>query len=187
MLLIQIRRKLKSDLQASDLTSAGIRAAEHPREGLGAEVKDSSHVALNDQRVTDPMERGTKLNVIDDPRAFRARLESVCMVPPLVWSSNLDIGESMRGVPLGNLGAPAERDSVDTNSIIDQRAAPHLDRWRGQNAEAYPGRCDRVQVAGVGEERKGRLERTWHDGFKVKRAQPGARTGWSTGRVCLRG
>jgi hypothetical protein len=71
----------------SDITSARVRATECLIEGPSSIVNDPSHTALDDQRTIDPMERGEKLNLINDPSALFAGLKAMFMVPPAVRAS----------------------------------------------------------------------------------------------------
>jgi hypothetical protein len=49
---------------------------------------------------------------------------------------------------------------VQRQPVLDQRADAQLDRSRGDDAEREPRRRDRLEVAGVGEEREDGLGRT---------------------------
>ena len=93
-------------------------------------------------------------DAVADERAAVARLESVLVDPEHAGAGDLLVHEAARRVPGGDARPPADRDAAQAELVVDQRALPHLDRARRQHAEAQPGRRDRLQVAGVGEERE---------------------------------
>lgn len=95
------------------------------------------------------MEWRAKLNLIDNPSPLRAGLKAVFVVPPLVRPLQLDINESMRCFPLGDLGTPANRDAVYSNLIFDQRPCSHLDGCGSEDLEPHPTGCENVKIAGI--------------------------------------
>jgi hypothetical protein len=65
---------------------------------------------------------------------------------------DLRVDEALARHPFLDPGQPGDRHPVQGEPVLDQRADAHLDRPRRHDAEVQPGRRDRLEVAGVGEE-----------------------------------
>ena len=118
------------------------------------------------------MERRAILNLIDHPSPLFAGLKAVFVVPPLVRPLQLEINESMRCFPHGDLGMPVNRDAVYSNLIFDQRPCSHLNGGGSEDLEPQPMGSDNVKIAGIGKEGEGFFSRQRDRHFSTKRAQP---------------
>src|SRR4051812_38871942 len=82
------------------------------------------------------------------------RAELVRVVPQPVRAAQLDVYEALARHPCLDPRQPADPQAVEAQAVLDQRALPHLDRPRRDDAEAEPRRRDRLEGAGVREERE---------------------------------
>ena len=73
------------------------------------------------------MQRHGIANMVARKRAAVARLEGVVVNPLAVRSTKLLVHEAIWRLPEIDAGAPAQRQSVDAQPIINQRAGFHLD------------------------------------------------------------
>jgi hypothetical protein len=106
------------------------------------------------------------------------RLELVGVVPELVRALKLGVDEALARHPLLDSRQPADREPVQRQPVLDQRAGAHLDRpWR-DDLERQPRRCDRFEVAGVGEEGEDLVGRALEALLAVNRVM--AEHTWST-------
>ena len=105
-------------------------------------------------------------------------LELVGVVPERVRAVELGVDEAHARLPLLDPRQPADREPVQGQAVLDQRADAHLDRPRGDDVERQPGRRDRLEVAGVGEEREDLVGRALEALLAVERVM--AEHVWST-------
>src|SRR6185369_11049086 len=109
--------------------------------------------------------------IVDDarpPRSAETRFEAVIVMPPAVWSADLDIDKALRRIPDGDLGAPVDAQAMDADLVVDERARAHADRARREDAEVHPRRGETLEIGRVGEEGEGVVERAWDDGLTMQ-------------------
>jgi len=128
-------------------------ATEQPLQRIAPVGKDRPHVPMDHHPVDQSRKRPAiqlVADVIDVARPAVARLQPVLVAPALVRPPDLLIDEAPRRLPRGDLAAPADRDAVDPQPVVDGRAFSHLDRLRRQRLKPEPVRRDGVQVLGLG-------------------------------------
>lgn len=76
------------------------------------------------------------------------------MVPKGVRAAQLHVHELARRMPLDDLRAPADRNAVHCDAIIDQRALAHNDGSRRQDLELQPRRRKPLQIPRIGKKRE---------------------------------
>jgi hypothetical protein len=121
---------------------------------------------VDDQRARHLPQRAQRERVVDaiaHDRAVRVRRELVTVVPQPVRAPDLAIDERRARLPLLDPRRPAQREAVQAQAVLDQRAGAHGHRLGREDLEAQPRRRDRLQVAGAGEEREHFLARAPHD------------------------
>jgi hypothetical protein len=77
--------------------------------------------------------------------------------PTAIRAGDLDVREPKRRPPLGDLGTPANRKPEEPQPVLEERSTSQLP-WSVEDPEPQPGRRDRLEVPGVGEEDEGVLE-----------------------------
>ena len=110
-------------------------------------------VAAHEQTLDRPADRA-RGNPRRRPPGFRPARRGSDACAPSVGTA-LSAGSStnmVRRIPGGDLGTPPDRHAVHLEPVVDERADPHLDRQRRDDAEVHPRRRDALQVGGVGEE-----------------------------------
>jgi hypothetical protein len=85
------------------------------------------------------------------------------VLPRVEGAVELDVDESPSRLPDDDAGSPANGYSVQAERVVDDGVSPHRDGIRCEDAEAKPRRGDRLEVAGVGEERERIRERDRHE------------------------
>ena len=107
----------------------------------------------SDEPIVDEAIEGNRISdVVADDCAAVLRLEGVLVDPETIGTANLFVDESMRRIPGGDAGAPPDRQTVESQPIVDQGVFAHFDREGGHGPEAEPRRRDGVEIRRIGEE-----------------------------------
>ena len=85
-------------------------------------------------------------------RAIGVVLEDVRVAPEPVRAPHLRVHEAAPGLPDLDAREPVDTPPVQFEPVLDQRPRRHRDRPGRHHPEAEPGRRDRLEVEGVGEE-----------------------------------
>lgn len=93
--------------------------------------------------------RHAVVHQVADQRAARPALERVDVLPDSERAAQLPVDETAARLQRSMLSASA-RASGGAKPVVDQGALAHRDRSRGKEAEVPRGRCDRLEVEGVG-------------------------------------
>ena len=151
-------------------------------------VEDRLEVSL-DEGVDEGIEEDGVVDPVDDPGGLRALwlsglcrgvvrrallddlFEQVLVVPEAVGALALLVDEAVGRVPGGDFAPPGERQAVDAEAVVDQRAPDHLDRPGGDDREGEPGRGELFEVAGVGEEGEDLVDRPGDVGRALEAAE----------------
>lgn len=123
-------------------------------DSAGSVVEDAVEVAA-DECAGEAVEWGEVLDDVFDERAAIDGGEAVFVTPPAVGAAELEIDEAAAGLPEFDEGGPAEWDAAEADAVVDERAWPHGDGARGEDAEVEPGRGEEFEVGGIGEEGEG--------------------------------
>ncbi len=99
----------------------------------------------------DAPQDGVAHAVVDD-RATDTLGERVGVSPEAIGAPALLVDEPPRRIPGRDLAPPAQRQTMNPQAVVDERAAPHRDRPRRQDLEAEPGRGQALEVRRLGEE-----------------------------------
>src|SRR5688572_27632798 len=140
---------------------------EQPRERGLAVLEDALEIAAH-QPATDPCGARRVLDVVDDPRAVRRRLEAMLVVPPSVGPDNLPVDETDARFPYLDTRPPRYGDAVERDAISDLDAPGHDDGHRCGDVEVQAGRRQALEVGGVGEEGERPLQRSRNHGLAVQ-------------------
>src|SRR3954447_2410054 len=123
---------------------------------LTPEVEDPLQIAPHEEpmrhRAERPQRQRVAHHVAHDRAAVAVRREFVCVVPQGVRPAQLTVDEAHAGLPVLDLGEPPDRQAVQPQPVLDDRAGAHRDRAGRGDGEPQPRRGDRLEVAGVGEE-----------------------------------
>ena len=92
------------------------------------------------------------VHVVSHQSAALGFLKGVRMMPKLIGTFALDVGELVGRIPDGDLGTPPHGDAVQAQRVVDQGARVHRDRLRREDVKAQQRRGDALQVGGGGEE-----------------------------------
>ena len=90
------------------------------------------------------------------------------MHPGAIGPLELLIDEFMRRIPARDAGAPAHRDAMQPDGVVDQGTLPHHNRRRGEDVKAHRGRGDAPEICGVGEKRKDVIAGRGNGRFRFK-------------------
>src|SRR6266542_2500286 len=81
-------------------------------------------------------------------------LKSMLVNPKSVRAADLLVHKTRRRVPIGDLAAPAQRKSMNAQSMIHDRASTHLARARRGRPKMQPRRCDQIEILCIGKKRE---------------------------------
>ena len=93
-------------------------------------------------------------DVVFNQGATVAFVEGMAVAPEAVGTAELFIDEQGWGLPEGYLAAPADRDAVEFQFVVDGCSLAHVEGWGSHHAEVKEGRSYAFQVKGVGEKGK---------------------------------
>src|SRR5690349_5990337 len=146
------RRKSDAELQGASRFLSG--NGEAPVQHVATKAKDSFHIASHQQWVCKPIERCRVLHMIAYQGAALAFCKSVLMNPKLVGTANLFVDEARWRIPDGDLGAPAQGETVNAQLVIDHRTGMHLNRARLDGVEMQPRRRNRFEILWIRKKRE---------------------------------
>src|SRR6266478_7032398 len=121
--------------------------SEDAGESCAAKGENAFHVAKHKQPIHQRPAGRPVANIIYATRSAGMGLKDMRVMPVGVGTAQLHIHKTMRRIPLGDFGPPMDRDTVNTDPIINERAGPHRDGRLGEHLEMQPGRRDGFQIA----------------------------------------
>jgi thiol-disulfide isomerase/thioredoxin len=98
--------------------------------------------------------------------------ERVRVAPAAIWSAPLLVAEADRRIPAGDFRAPAHRQAVNFQPVINHRPDAHLDIAGREDIEIQPRRRDDLQIARIGEKRENPFARHRQPEFGFKNMRP---------------
>jgi hypothetical protein len=131
----------------------GVRP-ENVGQSFTAKGENAFHIAADKEPVHQRPTSWTVAHIINAKCATTAFLESVRVMPEGVWPAQLNVHKTVRGIPFGNLRAPANGDAVDPDAIINQRTGTHRDGSGREDCKFQPWGRDGFQVPRFREEGK---------------------------------
>src|SRR5688572_10629988 len=90
-------------------------------------------VRPNQPPVNEHVERDSIADAIAHQRPAVLRFECMFVNPPPIRSANLLIHKPPRRCPLANDRSPTDRETADSQPVIDDSSGAHLDRPRSEN------------------------------------------------------
>ena len=96
-------------------------------------------------------------DVVEDLSPAADRRQAVRVLPQRVRPGDLHVGEAARRSPVSDLGLPRDRYTEQPQPVAELGSSLEPGRCV-DDAEAQPGRRDRLEVARIGEEGERRVE-----------------------------
>ncbi len=115
-----------------------------------------------------PIQRHPVPDHVPHPRPGSFVVERMLVNPEEVRAFDLLIHKPPARLPLADSRTPPGRNPANTETVIDQRPGPHLDRAFGGHSQPHCGRGDDFQIPGVGKERKHLADRARNRAFGLK-------------------
>ena len=135
---------------------------EHLGKDLRAVGEDFFDVPLHDELVDEWCERAAGRGVFDEVVAAGSTVffgEGMRVVPASVRAFELLIDKTVRRVPCGDVGTPADGDAADFEFVVDEAAGRDGDRAGRDDLEAQQAGRDFLEVARIGKETEKLLAR----------------------------
>ena len=119
---------------------------------LLAIFKNPFNVAPHKQPVHQRAAARSVAHVVPAERAAIKLFERMGVMPERVRAAHLHVHEEMRRLPGGDFRPPTDRNSMDTNPVVNQRASFDRDWFRSEHFKVEPRRSDSFQILHVAEE-----------------------------------
>jgi hypothetical protein len=119
------------------------------RNAAGSISEDGSQILSDKQSVDQSATEDSIREAVPHHCPTVGLLENVLVVPESIRPLKLFVHKPVRRIPGRDACAPAQRDAVNPEAVVDQRACPHDDGQRCCDVKNQPGRRDRLQVGGI--------------------------------------
>jgi hypothetical protein len=123
-------------------------------QSFSAKGENAFYIAADKEPVHQHPASWTVAHIINAKCAPVSFLEDVRVMPESVWPAQLHVHETVRRIPFGNSRAPVNRDAVDPDAIINQRAGTHRAESGNEDLKVQPWRRDGFKVPRLSEEWK---------------------------------
>jgi hypothetical protein len=114
--------------------------------------ENTFYVSADEEPIDECAAAWTVAHIVHATRASITFIKRVCVVPKAIRAAHLHVHEAVRWIPFGDLRAPADRNAMNPNTIINERPGLHRHGCGTQNFEFQPRRSDGLQVPSFGEE-----------------------------------
>jgi hypothetical protein len=154
-------RKTSGGLLGVNATRVLVRDPEalpHPGVAVGKQPFQRRPYQQTMDRGLENPTRCAVMNVVPDHRLASVLFKTVLVTPVPVRTADLLIDETMRWLPHGDLGAPAQGDTPKGEPVVNEGPLPHGDRARREDPQPKPGRHQHIEVARIGKEREHLLD-----------------------------
>ncbi len=122
--------------------------------------KNAHQITPNHQPVNQCSARDGIVDDVTNERATIFHFKGMQMVPQAVRALELSINEPKRWLPLGDLAAPADRNPMQFQAVIDRRSGKHVDGTRREHLKIQEGGGEILKPVGICKELKHLVKRT---------------------------